>query len=389
MKKGLIMEIENNKAVVMLTGGDFVSVAAKPGWRQGDVVSVETKRFPLKVLYTAAACFILVFFISISGIRMYNNEISIISMDINPSIEMGINRFDRVIRVTGYNDESLALLESVKLTHKAYTDAIGDFLTSESLTPFLTEDVVLVKVTVHSSVPEKSNVLSHVVNSEIESISAHQAVFVPDCEIVTHELVNHAHEHGMTSGKYSEILGIKELVPEIDIEDYRDMSIGELRTIKGHHHETITGANAEPPVMTDHDHKAPVNETTPNQTPTPPAAPHNSDKAHPQEEAHDLAEPHNPVEIHEPVETHEPIETHEPVETHEPAELHDRNELQNHNELNYNNDVDNEDPKDERDRPDPHKYNNRNEHHNKPAPQKETPVKHEEPHKRAPHRQMH
>ena len=256
MKTGIVIKRDGNKAIVMLSGGAFTSVNTKAGWSKGDVVAVENERFSAKLLYTAAACFLFLFLSGFSGFRLYYTETSLISMDINPSIEMGVNRFDRVIRVSAYNDDSIAVLDSVNLLHKSYTDAVERFLTSEALTPYLFEEKVYVKLAVHTDIPKKSDAMSNALNSGIESLTVQQAVLIPDCEIVSYEIVNQAHEHGLTSGKYTEILEIKELAPETDIDEYRNMSIREIREVREHiHEEIIAGAHEE---RTEHQKEEPV-----------------------------------------------------------------------------------------------------------------------------------
>jgi len=40
MKTGVILDVNDEKAVILLKGGDFVSVPAKADWEKGDIVSV-------------------------------------------------------------------------------------------------------------------------------------------------------------------------------------------------------------------------------------------------------------------------------------------------------------------------------------------------------------
>lgn len=232
VKTGIVLEIGNNKAVIMQTGGSFIACAAKEGWSKGSVVSVKNNHFSIKSLYAIAACFILVFLLSIGGVRIYFTEASIVSIDINPSFEMSLNRFDKVIRASGYNDDSLAVLNTVNFLHKSYTDAIVDLLTSEALSQYLLEGEIWIKISVYSNISEKNNVLSEAITKKIESLSTQDCVFRVDCVIVTRELIKEAHEHGLTPGKYSEILELVKLFPDTDIDDYRDMSIKEIRVIK-------------------------------------------------------------------------------------------------------------------------------------------------------------
>ena len=45
------------------------------------------------------------------GTWLYFTPTMEISVDINPSIELGVNRFDRVISVDGYNEDGQALAQ--------------------------------------------------------------------------------------------------------------------------------------------------------------------------------------------------------------------------------------------------------------------------------------
>ena len=228
MKTGIVLEIENNKAIVMQAGGSFVSVGAKAGWNRGDVVALPKSRVSVKSLYTVAACFVLALIFSISGFRLYFKEITLISLDINPSIEMGINRFDRVIRVSGYNEDGQVVINTVSLKHKSYKDAIGVILMSKSLAPYYTDDDVWIKIAVYSEVPEKNDIISASLINEVELHAARNLPLRVDCGIVSNELVKKAHEYNLTPGKYAEILELKELAPETDIEEYRDVSINKI-----------------------------------------------------------------------------------------------------------------------------------------------------------------
>ena len=67
------------------------------------------------------ACLFL-FILSAGGLKLYFTPTSVISIDINPSIELGVNMFDRIISVKGYNDDGneLADLINVKYTNYKY-----------------------------------------------------------------------------------------------------------------------------------------------------------------------------------------------------------------------------------------------------------------------------
>ena len=103
----------------------FEKIKAEEGLKQSTRESVLNKlnekpkprrnfqRFSLAV---AAAAFI--FFIGAGSFQMYFSESSYIDMDVNPSIELSVNRFDRVIRMSAYNKDGKEVLSELNLKHK-------------------------------------------------------------------------------------------------------------------------------------------------------------------------------------------------------------------------------------------------------------------------------
>lgn len=110
----------------------FEKIKAEEGLKQSTRESVLNKlnekpkprrnfqRFSLAV---AAAAFI--FFIGAGSFQMYFSESSYIDMDVNPSIELSVNRFDRVIRMSAYNKDGKEVLSELNLKHKSYKDAVA------------------------------------------------------------------------------------------------------------------------------------------------------------------------------------------------------------------------------------------------------------------------
>jgi hypothetical protein len=124
MKKGVIMDIKKDYAVVSFEG-KFQRIVIKDGMEIGrtaifteeDIMKVKKdakKRVWMKILPVAAA-FVLIFALSIN---YYNNNMaaySIVTVDINPSIELVLNKNDDVIKVVPLNEdaESLELNEII------------------------------------------------------------------------------------------------------------------------------------------------------------------------------------------------------------------------------------------------------------------------------------
>lgn len=97
----------------------FDSVHAEPelkaAARQAVARRVAHRHRPIRrlgVALAAAACAVV-----LAWGWLYATPTVQISIDINPSVELGVNRFDRVVSVEGWNDDGTALAQTVNVTH--------------------------------------------------------------------------------------------------------------------------------------------------------------------------------------------------------------------------------------------------------------------------------
>ena len=105
---------ENTKAYIE-------AALADRGSQQGSVTPVmkfRKKSVARKKMFLAlssiAACAVFTF----GGYMYYNTPVNYVSLDINPSIELGINAFDRVVSVEDYNEDGTLLLKANEYTHQ-------------------------------------------------------------------------------------------------------------------------------------------------------------------------------------------------------------------------------------------------------------------------------
>ena len=76
-----------------------------------------------------AACLALTA-VGLIGSRLYFEETAFVGIDVNPSIELGINRFDIVVSAKAYNEDGEALLRDVSVTGKPYDSAVATLTSS-------------------------------------------------------------------------------------------------------------------------------------------------------------------------------------------------------------------------------------------------------------------
>ena len=183
----------------------------------------KTRRFSAVRFAIAAFC-LAILVAGGGGYRLYSVPVYAISIDVNPSLELGVNRFDRVVSVTGYNDDGDELARNVDVKNMNYTDAINALLSSETLKEY-SENGADVVVAVSGGSEQK--------NSEIVSAveGCHHGNMRLYCYGSDSEMVEEAHENGLSLGKYRAYLELKQYDPNITVEDIRDMPMYEIRNM--------------------------------------------------------------------------------------------------------------------------------------------------------------
>lgn len=230
MKTGIVIEVSKGKATVMKNNGEFISMAAQKTWQKGDVVAIKSTTSYFSPFYPLAACFVLIFSLGMYGYTIYFNETSLVSIDVNPSIELSLNRFDRVIEITSRNGEGEALVSTMDVKNKRYNEAIELLVDSKGLNKYM-KDEVFVCFTVQSHDLKKEEVLlsdlQDIANKAI--LAQHEKVTV-EYYRVDEKFVDEAHLHGVTAGKYMALVQLKEAIPTVDINQYTHHSIEDIKT---------------------------------------------------------------------------------------------------------------------------------------------------------------
>ncbi|MCP1111543.1 anti-sigma factor domain-containing protein [Ohessyouella blattaphilus] len=238
MKSGIVFDLNNKKATIMVNGGEFISVPRDAQWEIGDVVQIERKHFGIKQLAVLAALVGIMLFGSASGYKLYYSQVALISIDVNPSIEFSLNRFDKVIGIKGYNEEGAQIVSDLQLKNKSYNEAIKILLQSEEMKAYVKKDSQ-VEVAVYAKKNTKD--LKASVDAEVSKLLKGQIDSEVHCYEVGNELVSEAHASEMTPGKYKAYLDLKEYEPELQAEECQDLSVKEIRQRISAHHQEESG----------------------------------------------------------------------------------------------------------------------------------------------------
>ncbi|MCY6370201.1 anti-sigma factor domain-containing protein [Clostridium ganghwense] len=128
-KTGIVMELKNKTACILTNDGEFVEIRI-----QGKSPSIgstysgpTSSKLPLYRYAAIAAC--LIFFISFGGAAYaYYTPVASIIVKINPSIELKINKWNRIIEALPLNDDGKDILNSVTIKNKAVDEGLNILL---------------------------------------------------------------------------------------------------------------------------------------------------------------------------------------------------------------------------------------------------------------------
>lgn len=157
------------------------------------------------------------------GYLSYAMPVAAIGVDVNPSIELAVNIFDRVVGVTGYNEDGVRLAEELGVQNMRYLDAIEVVLSSQPVASCLQRGMTL-ELTVACASQEKAQAMQSLIadNTGIPS----QQIYC-----CNQEEAQQAHEAGLSLGKYRVFLLLQEVDPDVDVQAVQGLTMRELREL--------------------------------------------------------------------------------------------------------------------------------------------------------------
>ncbi len=182
-------------------------------------------------LAAVLACLVLML---LGARRLYLTPTVVISLDINPSVELAVNGFDRVITATGMNPDGEALLQTLSLENRSCGDAVEQLLNSETIKTLLAEEEFLEIGIVGSGGAQDERLLS--VMGERTGRCGNVSCYAAD-----RTELEAAHALGMSCGKYRAYAVLQEQGTDLRPEEAQNMTMRQLRELAG---ETLTGLPA-------------------------------------------------------------------------------------------------------------------------------------------------
>lgn len=179
----------------------------------------------------AGICVMLVLALGSGGYFLLGIPVSYVSIDVNPSIELALNRLDRVIAAEAYNADGTVILDTVSVGGMHYTEAIEQLVESQAMQPYLSENAGLTFTVASDSGQRESALLTGIEGTS--GCREHGGLgYGADISVV-----QEAHENGLSLGKYAAWQVLLQYDSSITTEDCHNMTMSEIHGLIEEHEQ--------------------------------------------------------------------------------------------------------------------------------------------------------
>lgn len=246
--KSALNKIEAEEELVSRTE-EYLRNALNESQEVKNVKVTKGSLFSLNKKLVVAFCLIFLFVTagSTGAYSYYKTPVSYLSIDINPSVELGVNKFGKVVTVEGYNDDGKKILEGIDVTGVNVTGAVKLVIGSADSNGYIDSDgSTVIAVTSETDDPSIATKIQDAaeegVNQVLEENGKTAVVYK---ENVPLSLNKEAKELGVTAGKLNLIKKLQEVDETATVEQYKDVSVKEIvRTIQDNKNGKSTNGNS-------------------------------------------------------------------------------------------------------------------------------------------------
>ena len=186
---------------------------------------------------------VLLFLIGIGvtyGIHLHkeNNKVySVITIDVNPSLKLSLNKDDKVLKVEALNKDA-EVIEEKAIVGKKIDKAIEVVVDKLEEEGYLKEAILI-------NVESDKKELKGIVEEEVKKVTEEKVEVIVQSIEVTKEIKKVAEENNISESKAAYVLEQIKDIEEIDIKDVVDKNIEEVKTVVEEKKEEIKKAEEE------------------------------------------------------------------------------------------------------------------------------------------------
>lgn len=121
--KAVIVELKNGYAAALTDDGCITKIVNKD-YAIGQVIELKTRNTRKIAVWAASAAAAVV--LCTASVWAYAAPYAYVSLDVNPSIEYSVNRFNRVLSARAVNEDGSEILNDLDLNNKSIEDAVRE-----------------------------------------------------------------------------------------------------------------------------------------------------------------------------------------------------------------------------------------------------------------------
>lgn len=236
------MEVNDKNAIIMKSNGEFVKIRTNKQLKVGD--EIDSSLFDKRIVFSnvfniskvmimritsVAAALVLIFGMAY-GAYSYNMPYSYISIDINPSIEIIANRFDRIIALEGIDDDGKVIAGLSTYKHVLINEGIQNIINSAVQEGYINKEknntvFMTLSSKNQNKIDQLDKILETAVSEQIQSSGVNAELYIEKVSVEKHM---EAEKLGVSPGKLVLIEKLKEKEPETEIQNYAEATVQEI-----------------------------------------------------------------------------------------------------------------------------------------------------------------
>ncbi|HSW36735.1 MAG TPA: anti-sigma factor domain-containing protein [Candidatus Limnocylindrales bacterium] len=207
--KAVVVEVKNGYAALLQDDGIVVKLK-NSNFKIGDVVNLKEKTVRSKKSFSAMVAVAAMFIMLMSGgVYAYLTPYYYVSIDVNPSVLMEVNIFERVIGVEVLHEGVAAVLEELDLTNKDIEDAISVVVANLAEAGYFDEEGGSILIAAAARNDDHAEHLAEELQGAVEEEIVENGLEAEVSAGVTgYEMVQQAKGWGLTPGKYNIITNL-------------------------------------------------------------------------------------------------------------------------------------------------------------------------------------
>lgn len=239
---GTILEIKGNKAIVMTNTCDFIAITRMPEMFVGQQVdlnnsAIKSKSNPLKYFAIAGMFVLILCSVLIYQLVKPSAVFAYVDVDINPSLELLIDKKANVIEVKTLNSDADALVKDIRLVNKSLTNAVKIIIKESQNKGFIrpdTKNAVLISASINPGKSISSAVSSEkildVIVSDLQKTDFSIGAVSIKAEVVKVDPIerSEAVKNNISMGRYKLFEEITESDENIDIEKAKTEGLSKI-----------------------------------------------------------------------------------------------------------------------------------------------------------------